>query len=226
MAVLELNATATTGPDGAFLFEGVPGATRLVRAEAAGYESVTRRVSLDGRDAYVEIVLPPLPPTAPYTVAIEHAGFVSCAGMARVGGETSEGTVVTCGERDPNDQRELEFELPLDAGIESVVLELSWEPGSQLASHFSFAVFVNASGAQVALGEAEGDGYVKLAIPRQVAREVLLPGAVLRTRVEPASSLLDEEAFLAVGAAVAQPYTVVATLFYHAPAPPGYRAVA
>lgn len=225
VTLLDNNLTVTTGPDGSFRFVDVPGVAALVHARADKFEPATRRATLDAGDAWIELVLAPLPVETPYTVESEHAGFVSCAGMVRVGGETSQGTVFSCGENDPNDQRELEYELPLSDGVAGVVLELVWEPGSGLASRFEFSLQVERDGQTTDLGRAEGESYVKIAVSREVARELLLPGAVLRTRTEPAPSLLDEEAFLGIGAAVAQPFSVIATVFYHAPPDPAYSAL-
>jgi hypothetical protein len=144
-------------------------------------------------------------------------GLLSCAAAVK---DRQGETVGTCGSQDPNERKELKFAAPSPAGLEGIVVELSWTattPGSK-----SLALELIANGESLA--KAEGAEHVSLVLPLRVLQEGLPPGTDVVARVAPAGSLTDEEAALDAGLDVQQPFTLYLSAFYHAPPPGGYAA--
>lgn len=223
------NASALADAEGRFRFNRVPDGEFLIVASLAGYRSVVNRVTVAaGADREITLTLEPLPTETPYAETVEKRGFVSCGAAVRTGDHgDSANYAVTCGEQDPNDQRELLFEVTVGEGVSGIVLELAWtarNPGSRVFDFHAEQVLAETD-APRPLGGTEGAGYTSIIIPQSVAREYFLGGGVIRTRTEPTGSFLDEESPSDAALVAQQDFTVYATVFYFAPPPPGWSVL-
>lgn len=213
------NKTAITDESGAFKFEVQPN-EYLVLATSPGYRGEALRARPEGgASVKLAFVLTPLPSQSPTIDVSEAHGLLSCAlALKQSTGESS----YACGGQDPNERKTLAFPVPSMAGLESVVIELVWDPTSKGANMLWLTLYTgDGEGARV-LAKGEGSERVSLLMPRRVIEDAALMGQDLRALVEPAGSLTDEEAALDAGFTFQQPFTVYASLFYHAAAPSGY----
>lgn len=226
VALATRNVTVVADEEGRFRFNRVPDGEFLLVAALDGYRSVVNRVTVSaGADREITLALEPLPTAEPYKETVEKRGFVSCGAAVRTGDHgDSANYALTCGEQDPNDQRELLFEVTVGEGVAGIVLELAWEarnPGSRVFDFHAEQILGDAE-APRPLGGTEGTGYASILIPQSVAREYFLGGGTIRTRTEPTGSFLDEESPSDAALVAQQDFTVYATVFYHAPPPPGW----
>lgn len=134
----------------------------------------------------------------PYVVTNEWNGFASCGIGTLV---VQWATCSTIG--DPNDDVRHEFQL--DAGIETVVVALDWDPVGGFGSD-EFSLYIDADGETVADVSGPTPLHVRL-------DGLSTNGTTLTFRVFAHST---------AGFVYQQPFTVYHDHFYHEPAPEGY----
>lgn len=119
--------TATTGADGTFSFAAIaPGIQKLV-ASKAGYKTHQVEVQVGAQEAVdgVQLRLVRVPdPVKPFMTVIPGEGFIACALKA---GASTFTTIQFC-EADPQHKPFYDFDVSVEDGLTSLVLELEWVP--------------------------------------------------------------------------------------------------
>ncbi|HUR68541.1 MAG TPA: carboxypeptidase-like regulatory domain-containing protein [Candidatus Thermoplasmatota archaeon] len=213
------NASALTDAAGSFTLELLPG-EYVVLAMASDHQNGAMRASiLSAQTSSLSFQLAPIVHIVPYNEVQEGEGYLACT-ILLVQGESRNTT--ECGESDPNDRPSVDFPLASANGLDSVVVELAWEPRTQAASSLHVDVWASAGEERIPVGTSEGASPLRVVIPARLVGR----GDALVVTASPAGGFTDEEAGVDFGAIVQQPFTAYATAFYHAPPPGGYSAIA
>ena len=234
VAVLGSDASATTGPDGAFQFALAPGAAVLeathprfapvqqalqVVAPAAGQESpkVVLRFTFSAEQA-------------PYMELTKFDGFVVCSlGVSVIfSEECGEGVGTPVGRVGKQGNNAIRHDFTADSpDLKSVVVEQSWEPTSE-AGREMLVIFATAWTCEPACGgEAVGDGSMQGPSPllMRADEDVLAPFLNDPATVFTTYTLARNDA-TQVNVLLNQAFQLFVSRFYRAPAPEGYSFVA
>jgi len=209
--------SALTDAAGSFAFELLPGEYVVLAQHADHRPGALRASVISHQRAPLAFQLVAIPKIVPRVEVSEASGYLACSALLLRSGER---TPVPCGGEDPNDRPSVEFGLTSRDGLESAVLEVVWDAGSQAARKLRVEASSRGSDGSVALGAVEGTSPLALPIPGR-----LVAGDTLVLTVSPAGSFLDEEAGSDAGLVFQQAFTAYASLFYHEPAPGGYSAL-
>ena len=213
---------AVTDQDGAYAIHRPTGRAHavLVSASKPGYLARTQQVQVSGQlSAKLGFMLEADPTLVPRLDILENEGLVRCSAAVAAGGEQ-------WGADCPGDRRDEDDKLPAwmwdinpTPGLAGAVVEVYWEPQTAAASRLHAWLKVPMAGGQggEVVAEATGTAPLRLEVPQHVA-EAMPRWTAIRLHVE-----LAEGDGGTPGAALEQPYTAFASLFYVDPAPPGYR---
>ncbi|HEX2022723.1 MAG TPA: carboxypeptidase-like regulatory domain-containing protein [Candidatus Thermoplasmatota archaeon] len=216
LTLLRENVSVTSDAAGAFRFENLPAGSYLLQGRAAEHE--TRTVAVPVRNATtmeVNLTLPYRPTPEPHHETAELAGFLSCGARYALPDGAEDG--VDCGSADPNHQDA--FEARVGEGGRNVVIELSYDPeespgARRLALH---AETVGYGALDQDLGSAEGEGYARLVVPRDVMEKFYVEGGLVRVEVRMLPSATQP------AVALQQRFTVYVTTFYVEEGPADFR---
>lgn len=211
------NESAVTDAAGAFSFTLLPGEYVVLAQHGDHRPGALRASVLSAQASTLAFTLEPIPRITPRVDVAEAAGYLGCGVLVLRAGET---TRVPCGEEDPNDQPSVEFPITSRDGLETIVVEVAWEPGTDAAGSLRIDAAIGAGDDLVQLGGVEGASPLTLSIPGR-----LVQGDTLVVTASPAGSFLDEEAGADVGLVFQQDFTAYASLFYYEAAPGGYTAL-
>lgn len=216
------NVTAGTAADGYFGFTGmVTDRLLTLQVEAEGYRPQTRAVTLAPNTVMVvNFTLIPLPVLVPYVEKQSFTGHIGCSAVVKTQTSTQP---YDCGIVSPVDNRVWEFNV--NSNVASIVVEAFWEYDTELASHLNLTVeTVNLGIFDEKLAFAEGtaplQGFVTNAQSQRFYRE----GGTVRASIDIGRNIDAEEASAGAGLALDQEVQLIASVFYVAPAPPGYTA--
>lgn len=221
------NLTAPVAADGKYRLDGLAPGTYLLEASAPGHHAATRQVAVVDATLIVNFSLEAVPPGLPRWETQELTGYVTCAAMVTLGGHGS-GTEhgASCGAENPNDRRDLSFEIPLRPGLSALVVEVVWEAGNVGARHFSVTLSTEHNGTEEEIGGLAGESPLKHVVGAGVTAKHFAGGGILRAEVSPEGSLTDDESPTDAGLVYDQPYTIYLTLFENGPPPAGFSALA
>jgi len=217
VTIVGSNLTATTDAAGAFAFR-VEAGEHVLTANATGHFSQTLRANpRPGLNATLSFRLKAIPLVTPRIDTAEAAGYLSCAAVVEDGTTSSD---LACGQDDPNHKPAVQFGIDTRDGLEALVIEVAWEPGTRGADALRIEVRASPDPDAAIVGAVTGAGGR--------ARLQLAPDSVGETLVvsaKAAGSMLDEEAGRDVGLAVQQSFAVYLSLFYHQGVPSGYSVL-
>lgn len=216
------NVTSQTSEDGYFGFSGMP-VDRLLtlQVEADGFRPQTRAVTLlPDTLMVVNFTLIPLPVLEPYMEKQSYTGHIGCSAVVKTQDSTQP---YDCGIVSPVDNRVWEFNV--NGNVASIIVEAFWNYDTELAAHLNLTVeTVNLGIFDEELAYAEGtaplQGFVTNAQSQRFYRE----GGTVRATIDIGRNIDQEEAGVGAGLAVDQEVQLIASVFYVAPAPPGYTA--
>ena len=211
------NETALTDAAGAFAFTLLPGEYVVLASHVDFKPGALRASVLSAQPSTLAFQLAPIPRITPRVEVAEAQGYLACSALVLRGEER---TAVACGAQDPNEAPTVEFGVASHDGLETVVLEVVWDAGTDAARSLRVDAVALVGEDEVALGTAEGASPLVLPLAGR-----LVQGEAIRLTLSPAGSFLDEEAGNDVGVALQQEFTAYASLFYHQAAPGGYSAL-
>lgn len=211
------NESALTDAAGAFTFTLLPGEYVVLAAHGDHKTGALRASVLSAQPSTLAFTLDPIPRITPRVEVAEAAGYLGCGAYVLRSGER---TLVPCGENDPNEQPDVEFPLMTREGLETIVVEVAWEAGTDAARSLRIDAAIRNGDELVALGAVEGRSPLSLPIPGR-----LVEGDSIVVTASPAGSFLDEEAGADAGFVLQQDFTAYASLFYYEAAPGGYSAL-
>jgi hypothetical protein len=199
----------TTGPDGAFAFDGLEAGAYTIEAGKPGYRNVTIPVQAAAEGPVVKLVLDPDSRLGAYYDAYTFDGFVDSSFNVIVarGNNARSSPNYTIGERAPD----------------LIQMELVWESTQSLGDNLNLTAIANDGGAAVPdFAWADGPSPLLLAIDSTVIQEnklgpkVFLDLAVFAGQ-EPVAA--DKGAGLTLN----QPYRLITHMFYGYLPPDGWR---
>lgn len=216
VAFLRQGGAATTDASGFFRLEGATTGQHLLAVSADGYTNRTVLANArNGTIMEVNVTLVPAPSRDPYQETRELQGFLACGVL--VPGHDG----LDCASADPNHRDVFEFDVAPHG--KQVVLELVWSvednPGARTLRLSAETVGYGAE--DIDLGNATGEGHVRVAVAREVMEKFYPEGGLLRARVA-----LTAEGTPPVGLAAQTRFTLYVTTFYHEPGPADYAAFA
>jgi len=214
------NITVTADSGGRYAFEDLPTGTPLVVVAAAdGFVPSPKSVTLRPATAHlVNFTLEAVPVLEPYHRTVPYQGFLSCALVTE--GPTGQNGY-PCGV-DGTDERA--WDVPVDAGVQGIIVEVAWEPVTELARDLNVTVeTVGFGDLDAVLAEAEGASVLRAQVAQAAAERYYTgQGGILRIQVDIGADADADEAGAGVGLAVQQTFEVFVTAFYHAPPPAGF----
>lgn len=217
--VLDTGATVTTDANGYYQLEGVPLDIQvLLVASKEGYEPSSKQVRLEADTAIrLNFTLNPVPIKQPFSERLPYNGFIDCEG--RIVTAASD-IPIQCGS---DNQNVWEFNVKED--LAGAVIEIGWEPGTDLAASLGARLETIGFGDQnIVIAEIFGQSILRLQIPNAVAEKYYTEPGTLRLTVEVKPDNEANEAGIGAGLAINQEFDVVASLFYVEGPPPGYTA--
>lgn len=219
VTVADGNQSALTDAAGAFRFVLEPGEHLLV-ARLDGYENAAVRASVVPAQAIgVNVTLTPVPRETPRIESQEGKGLIGCALFVPGQPETA------CPSQDANAKPTVDFVVGDTNGLEGIVLELDWTPGSKTSETLALRVDLLDGETVHALAATEGTAPLSVTLPARVLDGKIASGHTLRLAAAPAGSLTDDEAGLDAGAALQQAFTAYASFFYHEAPPAGFSVI-
>jgi len=223
-------ANGTPGPatvtdaDGHYAFGDVPDGDLLLHASAVGYGSSSLALTpVPGAPHLRNLTLQREPAPRPPEV-LRFQGFIDCSGFVAAGhghggGDPEGEDTVSCSAG--GDAHVWDLELPPD--VAGLLLEIAWDPGTQLAENLLVLVHHVDDGTEDVIGFGEGPSVLRVGIARLVLEDRYAAGGLLRVDVQIGGGPDQED--VAAGLAFQQPFDVYASLFYDAPPPVGYAFV-
>lgn len=214
--VLETGNQTTTGPDGAYRLSAHAGPLTL-RASAPGHETQTRTILVDQRLERLNFSLAPMGANEERVSVQQFDGFIECSAFASAehshgGGGPPEGDSPTdCGTYTTTNSR---WTVDVPAGIVGIVIEIVWEPGTQLAEHLLVIVeqqFDN--GTTEFLAFAEGSSPLKAQVPSFDSSTRFAAGGTLAIDVQIGGGEDD----VTIAAAIQQDFQGFTSLFFGKP---------
>ena len=216
------NVTSLSAEDGYFGFDGLETDRLLtLQVETDGFRPQTRAVTLaPDTTMIVNFTLIPLPVLQPYMEKQAYTGHIGCSAVIKTQDSTQP---YDCGLVSPVDNRVWEFTV--NSNVASIIVEAFWNYDTELASHLNLTVeTVNLGIFDEKLAYTEGtaplQGFVTNAQSQRFYRE----GGTVRATIDIGRNIDEEEAGVGAGLALDQEVQLIASVFYVAPAPPGYTA--
>lgn len=217
--VLDTGATVTTDANGYYKLDDVPlDVPVLLVATKEGYEPGSKQVQLEANTAIqLNFTLNPVPVKQSYNERLPYNGFIDCEGRVAT---ASSDIPLQCGS---DNQNVWEFNVKED--LAGAVIEIGWEPGTDLAASLGARLETIGFGDQnIVIAEIFGQSVLRLQIPNAVAEKYYTEAGTLRLIVEVKPDNEANEAGIGAGFAFNQEFDVVASLFYVEGPPPGYTA--
>lgn len=254
VTIPDLGVAASSDEAGWFELANLAPGSWTVFAELAGFEADEQVVELaqDARTR-VDLRLLPLPSTGSFNRTLIFQGHYDCAHEIPIWtGDCMILYEAATNQSDPYTNETYHFRLPVEAGWESVLLELVWQGGANNQLEGMRLYLENGNGTDVGhsykVGRADGDeNPLRVLVNRTephpradvypgTQTKAFIPdeGEVAQIRVFPRGRLADEmsqfcdgdgRCFLGWGAGIGIDFTVYATVFYHARAPAGFTAL-
>lgn len=216
------NVTSRTGPAGYYGFSGMETDTLLtVQVEAEEFKPQTRAITLlPDSQTLVNFTLLPVPVATPYDEVHAMTAHIEC-GAVFVTQESRQ--PYDCSAAGAVDNRVWEFTV--NGNVATIVVEAFWDYDTQLAEHLNLTVeTVNLGIFDEILAENEGQSPLQGIVTNEQSNRFYRQGGTVRVSVDIGRNIDDEEAGIGAGVAVDQEVQLIATVFYVAPAPPGYTA--
>lgn len=248
VVIQENSRTAVTDSSGAFAFPDVAPGVVTLAADADGFETGALRTSLDAGDVWEPTFrLLPVERPVPFQEQWEFQGFFECsATYLIITGDcfaAADYAAEQAGLPPPGSatNEKYEFQVPVRAGWETIVVEETWEPATaatdpRLRLLVEPLDVVDEDGHSVSYAETGGEGPLRLEIRRgevhETAQSATLrvpdDGDTLRLRSFVQGELHHPGGtnFLGVGAAFQQQFTIYVTVFYLEAAPEGFALAA
>ena len=243
VTLFETGDLARTGADGAFRFEDLPEAIYTVTAQATGYLPQTAVARPEGGEAVVDFVLVAAEDDTPFSVTLPvFDGFIECALELLIITPSCDTAVMFVEDSlcdDPiNECHELtvfqddsRFFFNVSDGWRSIVLDVRFDPDEHPGMNgMRVSVYGAAADAEVLdyqrmyQDHAPGPFTTRFDAGVDYGDTIPVPvnGTELRLELYPHSHGYDLSLFLGAGATLQLDFQVVATIFYHAPAPDGF----
>ena len=217
-----LDLQTSTDAAGHYAIEAPTGMDLVLVVEAEGYKSASGAVTaLSGTYHVLNFSLERLPLAEPYDEVQSFDGLLRCGIVATTQEDPSrphEHQGVRCSSLINDTANRWAYVLPVNTT--GVVVEVAWEPQSDVARALVLKITVAATGEVVAFLESTSImrvhlSSVKLEQERQAGHDELI------MVVEPGAGSGDHE-HGAVGAFVDQQFVIYATAFFNGPVPPSY----
>lgn len=216
------NVTANAAEDGYFGFAGMPTDRLLtLQVEADGFKPQTRAITLIPDSLMVvNFTLLPVPVLEPYVELQAFTGHIGCSAVVKTQDSTQP---YDCGIVSPVDNRVWEFNV--NDNVASIIVEAFWNFDTELASHLNLTVeTVNLGIFDEQLAYTEGTAPLQGFVTKAQSERFYRQGGTVRATIDIGRNIDAEEASAGVGLAVDQEVQLIASVFYVAPAPPGYTA--
>lgn len=217
-----LGLETRTDEAGHYALEAPAGMDLVLVVEAVGYKGESGAVTaLSGTHHVLNFSLERLPLAEPYDEVQAFDGLLRCGIVATTQEDPSkphEHQGVRCSSLANDTSNRWAYVLPADTT--GVVVEVAWQPQSDVSHALVLKVTVAATGEAVAFLEGTSIlrvqlSSLKLAQERQAGHDELI------LVVEPGAGSGDHE-HGAVGAFVQQQFVIYATAFFNGPVPPAY----
>ncbi len=238
--VVGLGLSDTTDAEGGFSFAGLPRAIHLLTVTADGFESGSVQVDPATAEGPVLIVLAQAASTLPFNATQAYRGILQCAMEVLIISGSCD-TLVTFAGQEPVLAQNATWDLSVQPGWRTLVLDVDFDPGAQPGLD-GLRVVVRAQNGTAALNEYAQYARFNGSAPFTARIE---PGAtypdgigpvpanatVFRLDVYPHSrgwhavcdpTGLDGSCFLGAGAGVDVAFDLYVTAFYNEPAPDGW----
>lgn len=217
-----VSLTATTDTEGFYGFDGLPpGVPVVLIARAEGYDSVSRQTTLQPQKVVqMNITMVLTPVVEPYHDTLgPFQGFISCQYRAELSGQRFDNE---CGAGSNENQ----WQLTVGKDFAGGVVELEWTPNTDLSTNLHAVIECATPGKcgdQVPIiAENLGPSRLRLEISNLAATKYFVDGGIMlmTVTVDPANDA--SEAGIGASVAVNQEFEAIASMFYHAPPPPGF----
>lgn len=217
--VLETNASATADDEGFFGFDGLPVEQFLVVvATMPGFTPTSKQITLTA-DVPVRLnfTLEPVPVASPYSTVVKQEMLLECQVGTVVQEEHNQ---QSCGS---GVQEIDQFDIAVEAGLAGAVVEVYWEPTTQLAASLGAKLETLELGQlNLVLAQVVGTGPLVLRVPQSTAERYYPEGGLMRLTIYAEPNADENEAGVGISVAVQQPATAYASLFYVQPPDPTY----
>lgn len=216
------NATAVTGGDGYFGFNGLDtDRVMIVQATADGFKPSSKTVTLL-RDAVfrMNFTLEALPVKTPYLEKQAFTGFIGCSSVVRLNDDRYP---YDCSAVSPQDERVWDFNVNGD--VAGIVIEVAWEYDTNLAEHLNVTVeTVDLGIFEEVLAYGEGASIMQVQVTREQSERFYRQGGTVRVTVDVGRDIEGEETNVGAAMAIQQEFEVIASVFYVTGPPPGYTS--
>lgn len=227
----------TTDEGGAFVINGLEAGTYFVKATHPLHETQQQSVEVEAGvtdPAPVKFQLARTISQDPYFVTLKFDGYVVCSvnTAGALSEECGEGAGVPCDVPPPfgcqrvggQDNNQIQFDFQPEPGLAGIVFETVWEPTSEAGNELYVPIGTNwmcdPGCSWDAVTEMTGSSPLYAQIgPEEIESAGIGPGVNVTMFVW-AGSFEDP-----AGAALNQPFTDFATLFYYIPPPEGWSFV-
>jgi hypothetical protein len=211
-----------TGEDGHYAL-GVPrGIDLVVVIEAPGFKAASGALAAQsGSHHFLNFSLERIPVAEPFDEVQQFNGILRCGIVATTQEDPSrphEHQGVRCSQTINDTSNRWSYHLPPD--LTGVVVEVAWDPQSDVAQALVLKITVEATGEVVCF--IEGTSILRLQLSSvKLAQEMQAGHTVLSMTLEPGAGTGNHE-HGAVGAFAQQAFVIYATAFFNGPVPPSY----
>ena len=217
--VLETNASIVSDDEGFFGFDGLPVEQFLVVvASMDGFTPASKQITLAPEvPVRLNFTLEPVPVASPYSTVLKQDMLLECQVGTVV---QDEHNAQSCG---TGVQEVDQFDIAVDAGLAGAVVELYWEPTTQLAESLGAKLETLELGQlNLVLAQVVGTSPLVLRVPESTAERYYPEGGLMRLTIYAEPNADENEAGVGVTVAVQQTATAYASLFYVQPPEPSY----
>lgn len=219
--VLDTNASTLVDDEGFFGFDGLPVDQFLVVvATMDGFMPTSKQITLTADRSFVlNFTLEPVPVATPYSTVVKKEMMLDCqVGIVM----QEEYNQVPCGGGVQSEAVDT-WDIAVEPGLSGVVVEMYWEPTTQLAESLGFRLETLELGQlNLVLGQVVGTSPQVIRVPQSTAERYYSAGGLMRLTVYAEPNADENEVGVGAAVAVQQPVAAYGTLFYVAPADPTY----
>lgn len=217
--VLDTNASTASDDEGFFGFDGLPIEQFLVVvATMDGFTPSSKQITL-AQDAPVRMnfTLEPIPVATPYSNVLKQEMMLECQVATVIQDQTQ---TTDCG----SGTQEIDtFDIAVDAGLAGAVVEVYWDPTTQMAESLGAKLETLELGQlNLVLGQVVGTSPLIIRVPQSTAERYYPSGGLMRLTLYAEPNVDENEAGTGAAVAFQQVASAYASLFYVAPPDPTY----